>query len=236
LSIVLLDVVFDSFYGFYVISFDLWVMIAGVTIFTMAFFAFIWLQNIIARFKCRSFLRYSEFYYGRKFLKWCWIKWKCLWNKITTPFRVVMELIRDNTKLFTRGLVIMLGISFVEFLFIIWLHHDIDMFLMFFVLEKIIELVIITFVLLQMQKLQDGSKRIAAGDLSNPIDTKKMFWEFKKHGENINKVSEGISLAVEERMKSERFKTELITNVSHDIKTPLTSIINYVDLIKKQDV
>ncbi|MBQ8518534.1 MAG: HAMP domain-containing histidine kinase, partial [Agathobacter sp.] len=74
------------------------------------------------------------------------------------------------------------------------------------------------------------------GDMSQPIDTSRMFWKFKEHGESINKVSEGIALAVEERMKSEHFKTELITNVSHDIKTPLTSIINYVDLIKKEDV
>ena len=77
---------------------------------------------------------------------------------------------------------------------------------------------------------------VAAGDISNPIDTKKLIWKFKEHGENINKVSVGIQLAVNERMKSEHFKTELITNVSHDIKTPLTSIINYVDLIKKEEI
>jgi len=87
-----------------------------------------------------------------------------------------------------------------------------------------------------MQKLHEGSKRVAFGDMSQPIDTSRMFWKFKEHGENINKVSDGIALAVEDRMKSEHFKTELITNVSHDIKTPLTSIINYVDLIKKEDV
>ena len=61
-----------------------------------------------------------------------------------------------------------------------------------------------------------------------------MFWDFKEHAENLNSISDGISIAVEEKLKSERFKTELITNVSHDIKTPLTSVINYVDLIKKE--
>ncbi len=50
----------------------------------------------------------------------------------------------------------------------------------------------------------------------------------------MNSIGENMSKAVDERMKSERFKTELITNVSHDIKTPLTSIINYVDLVKKE--
>ena len=89
---------------------------------------------------------------------------------------------------------------------------------------------------LQFHKLQEGSRRIAEGDLQHKIDTTKMFWEFKKHADNLNRISDGMSHAVDERMKSERFKTELITNVSHDIKTPLTSIINYVDLLEKTDV
>jgi signal transduction histidine kinase len=77
---------------------------------------------------------------------------------------------------------------------------------------------------------------VAGGDYSHPIDTRHMFWEFKRHAENINNVGDGIAIAVDEKMKSERFKTELITNVSHDIKTPLTSIINYVDLMKKEEI
>ena len=61
-----------------------------------------------------------------------------------------------------------------------------------------------------------------------------MFWDFKKHGENLNGLGQAMAAAVEQRMKSEKLKTELITNVSHDIKTPLTSIINYVDLLSKE--
>ena len=106
----------------------------------------------------------------------------------------------------------------------------------FFLFVKVVEVVALIIVLFHMQELHAGSKRVASGDMSKPIDTSRMYWKFREHGENINKVSDGIALAVEERMKSEHFKTELITNVSHDIKTPLTSIINYVDLIKKEDV
>ena len=58
----------------------------------------------------------------------------------------------------------------------------------------------------------------------------------KEHGDNLNAVSIGMNRAVNERMKSERFKTELITNVSHDLKTPLTSIVSYVDLLKKEPI
>lgn len=89
---------------------------------------------------------------------------------------------------------------------------------------------------IQLYKLQEGSRMIAEGDLQHKIDTTRMFWEFKKHADNLNRIGDGMSHAVDERMKSERFKTELITNVSHDIKTPLTSIINYVDLLERTDV
>ncbi len=87
-----------------------------------------------------------------------------------------------------------------------------------------------------MRKIQDGVERIASGEVEKPIDTTQLICEFKKHADNINSIGRGIDAAVQEKMKSERFKTELITNVSHDIKTPLTSIINYVDLMKKEDI
>lgn len=89
---------------------------------------------------------------------------------------------------------------------------------------------------LDMRKLREGAKALAAGNFETRVDTEPMHWQFKAHGEDLNRIGEGIALAVERQMKSERMKTELITNVSHDIKTPLTSIINYVDLLKKEDV
>ena len=79
-----------------------------------------------------------------------------------------------------------------------------------------------------------ASHALASGDLSYQVDTSKMIWDLKKHGEDLNSIGKGMAIAVEDRLKSERMKTELITNVSHDIKTPLTSIINYADLIHKE--
>jgi signal transduction histidine kinase len=108
--------------------------------------------------------------------------------------------------------------------------------LLWFAVAAIFFWIVTLAAVMQMTKLQEGSRRIAGGDISEPIDTRGLFWEFKVHAENINKVGDGIANAVEKQMKSERFKTELITNVSHDIKTPLTSIISYVDLIEKENV
>ena len=87
---------------------------------------------------------------------------------------------------------------------------------------------------MQLRRLQKGGAALAAGDFETKIPTKHMYWDFKRHAENLNSVGEGMSLAVEKQLKSERLKTELITNVSHDIKTPLTSIINYVDLLQRE--
>ena len=84
------------------------------------------------------------------------------------------------------------------------------------------------------KKLLTAGHKLAAGDESCVVDTSKLYGPFREHGENLNTIRDGVSLAVEARMRSEHFRTELITNVSHDIKTPLTSIINYVDLLGKE--
>ena len=84
------------------------------------------------------------------------------------------------------------------------------------------------------KKLLTAGHKLAAGDESCVVDTAKLYGPFREHGEDLNTIRDGVSLAVEARMRSEHFRTELITNVSHDIKTPLTSIINYVDLLGKE--
>ena len=87
---------------------------------------------------------------------------------------------------------------------------------------------------LQLRKLQKEGEALAAGDMSAQVDTKRMYWDLKRHAENLNSIGGGMAIAVEKQLKSERLKTELITNVSHDIKTPLTSILNYVDLLQHE--
>lgn len=85
------------------------------------------------------------------------------------------------------------------------------------------------------RRVREGSETIAAGNLNYRIDTERMPHDLRRQAEAMNNISLGLRSAVEEQMKSERFKAELITNVSHDLKTPLTSIINYVDLLRSTE-
>lgn len=124
-------------------------------------------------------------------------------------------------------LALMLGYEILENLG----YGDLLVYIMFL---NIICIVLILYFAVIMLKIKDGGERITKGELEHKIDTKYMFGDFKAFSESLNSINGAMQTAVDERMKSERFKVELITNVSHDIKTPLTSIINYVDLIKKE--
>ena len=112
--------------------------------------------------------------------------------------------------------------------------YDEGIIVVIWTLVRIVLLPVVILYAQMLRKLQKGGEALAAGDLSYQVDTARMLWNYKEHGENLNRIGEGMTAAVEQRLKSERMKTELITNVSHDIKTPLTSIINYADLIEKE--
>lgn len=86
------------------------------------------------------------------------------------------------------------------------------------------------------QMIQEGLRKIGRGDLEYKIDLTTLRGDNLEMAETVNSVGKGLQAAIQEQMKSERLKADLITNVSHDIKTPLTSIINYVDLIKREKI
>ena len=88
----------------------------------------------------------------------------------------------------------------------------------------------------QRNVMIQGIRRIAGGELEYQIDTEMLRGDNKIMGDALNTIGEGLHRAVDDSMKNERLKADLITNVSHDIKTPLTSIINYVDLLKREEL
>ena len=185
-----------------------YVMTAALTITTI--------KRIKAKQFWRSFLTY-------KILRWCKNKIK----KYTDEFKNKTS----NTKkvfwlywgfvlittillsMFVTGIAILIVIAFW-----IWAYYR---------LRKYVR---------QEEMLKETLKKIYDGDTSVHINEQELEGTLKEMAVYINDIAGGFKNAIEENLKSERLKTELITNVSHDIKTPLTSIINYVDLLKKEDI
>lgn len=148
----------------------------------------------------------------------------CVWNRATGIF--------SGMRFLWKAWLILAALAGVELCAAYFARSGRMM--VFLCFEKLILYPFLILVLLQMSRLQAGAGRLAAGDLAGKIDTCGMYRDFKEHGEHLNAIGAGMNAAVDARMKSERFRTELITNVSHDIKTPLTSIVNYVDLLGKE--
>ena len=123
------------------------------------------------------------------------------------------------------------GLSLVELLFIAMFWPDLGPWSVFWCVEKLVLFPLLLALALQLRRLQKGAEALAAGDLGYQTDTGHMLPPLRAHGENLNSIAGGMAAAVEKQLKSERMKTELITNVSHDLKTPLTSVVNYAELI-----
>ena len=187
---------------------------------------------------------------GLLFLLWCMsfavrVKKKSLWQNclFTRLWHICGRLLRGGARLLGRGLralpmlgrgVLFLGAFLLAELLILAIFNGEGVVL--WVLHILVLCPAVLFLIWSMRKLRLGAREIAGGNLSYTVDTKYLFGELKDHAEDLNHIRDGMNAAVEERMKSEHFKSELITNVSHDIKTPLTSIINYVDLLEKEEL
>lgn len=155
-----------------------------------------------------------------------------LWRIVRSLFLGLWRIAR-NLPLLWKTALVMAGVFFLEMLFVLAGYGSVDG---IFVIMKAVELLAALYIALNLRTLQKGGEKLARGDFSSPIDTRYLIGDFKRYGQELNDVQSGLEQAVQEQMKAEHLKTELITNVSHDIKTPLTSIVNYVDLLKKEDI
>ena len=180
----------------------------------------------------------SILYYLFRMAKWlfAYIKKGCLWvcAKCSAAFRMTGCGMKKIPVVWKTAAAVVIGIIINLFITVQLPFND-GMWFMWLV-GAIITFVVIVYCSLNFYKLRKGCEHLAAGELDYQIDKKGMILEFADHADDLNNIAAGMTKAVEEKMRSEHFKTELITNVSHDIKTPLTSIINYIDFLKKEDI
>ena len=167
----------------------------------------------------------------------------CKLGSIPLQFLNFLKQIVKGIPLIWKTTIITFAVFVAELLVLLLFYKSRDflssaLFQRFFLLwffEKVLLSVILFYWMQGLNELKRAGKELAEGNSDYKVDTRLMFGHAKEHGERLNSISEGVAKAVNERMKSEHLKTELITNVSHDIKTPLTSIINYSDLIYKEE-
>ena len=156
-----------------------------------------------------------------------------LWRIVRAVFRALLHTLVRLPLVWKTALV---GLVIAGAEFLLYINDFYRVRYGVFLVMKLIELLAVLYIAVSLRTLQKGGEKLARGDFSSPIDTRYLLWDFKRYGQELNDVQGGLEQAVQEQMKAEHLKTELITNVSHDIKTPLTSIVNYVDLLKKEDM
>lgn len=188
------------------------------------FVALSYTLTFAARLKTRTLLKNNILYKLFMLLVKCFRK---LFNWVKYLFK--------NIPSVAKTAIITASVALFQFIIIaVFTYYPVERTVLLF-LFTVADVAVIISLAVILQKIKQGGEKIAAGGLDYKIDTKYMYGDFKDFANSLNNINEGLSVAINEKMKSERFKTELITNVSHDIKTPLTSIINYVDLIKKEE-
>ncbi|MCM1223112.1 MAG: HAMP domain-containing histidine kinase, partial [Lachnospiraceae bacterium] len=182
-------------------------------------FLAIYFMDLARRIKMGGFWRHSLLY------RVLWTVWKGL--------RYVLRRMIALLKMFPSVVRIMLaylGVCILEFAgVLVFVENKAGVLL--WGIEKAVFFFLLLYLAACCKKLLIAGRELARGQENYRVDTSKLPGELKEHGENLNSVGKGISRAVAAKVKSEHLKTELISNVSHDLKTPLTSIINYADLI-----
>lgn len=215
----------EIFYGTQTIYYKLYLS-AIITEYLIIYVLFmIGMVSIIKRIKAKTIIKNSITY---KVFKLC----QKLLTKLKKGIDVFTERLNITWKLIGFCLIYLFTMVFMFVLFdgvngiAILIDTGITVYIFYQVIQRVN----------CFKKIEEMLKNIYEGNNKERLNEESFTKEFKQMVNYINDISNGFENAVEEGIKSERLKTELITNVSHDIKTPLTSIINYVDLIKRENI
>ena len=221
----LIVILVDNFYGTQTIYYKLYLS-AIITEYLLIYVLFmIGMTSIIKTIKPKTIIKNSITYRVLRICKKIFIKLKKGLDTFTERLNVTWKIIGYSLiYLFTMILMFTIfdGASGIA----IFIDIGITVYIFYQIIQRIN----------CFKKIEEMLKEIYEGNNKERLDEKRFTKEFKQTVNYINDISNGFENAVEEGIKSERLKTELITNVSHDIKTPLTSIINYVDLIKRENI
>ena len=182
--------------------------------------------SLIRRLKTGTFIKHSLI---GKFLL------APLQRLLTKIGRTLKNFFLQLPSLWTAGLLIFVWIVWLIFAIFLLAEPDTMIFgVLMIAVEALFCILLFMHNVLDQNRIRHSTESMSVGDLSSRISTEFMLRSNKTLSEDINHICDGLNNAVNERTKSERMKTELITNVSHDIKTPLTSIINYIELLKNE--
>ncbi len=145
-----------------------------------------------------------------------------------------LRFVEDKLPAIWRGILLFVLITVLEGAMVFLASRKALM--LIWVLEKLVLLPVFVLALLNLHTLEKGSQALNDGIYDSKISLRGMLPGFRRYAQNLNGISRGMQSVLEKNTRSERMKAELITNVSHDIKTPLTSIINYVNLLQREDI
>lgn len=166
------------------------------------------------------------------------MKAECLWtNSLAYWLKNGISKVMHNRKATTNMLIIFMCHLVIGFVLALGaFHYKNRLSMLLLVIFCGIEGYFLLRQALEKYYIMEGVKRIKEGSLDAKIDVEELRGENRILAEDINNIGAGLEFAVEESTKNERMKADLITNVSHDIKTPLTSIVNYVNLLKRENI
>ena len=188
-----------------------------------------WCFALTAQIKARHFYWWHHSAVG-------WTLGK-IWKGIGTVCRILWKGISRMFSLLPlagRRVLVVAALLLTGFFMVLFLANDAQFFGVLLLLALIFwSIALFVYDIYGFGTIMQGAKRMAEGDLTTKISTRYLIGSYKDHANRLNTMADVATVAAQKQMKSERMKAELITNVSHDIKTPLTSIINYADLLQK---